>query len=1416
MNYDAFMGQTTARNLYRRGSHVTEIMEEPQRIDLIYITERIITILCPPGCSEQIYLQSLQEIISMLQSKHGHSYMLINLSQKNNILTQMNHKVLDTGWVDLLAPSLEQIFSVCSTMENWLQTQPKHVLVLHCRGEKGRLGVLVASYIHFSNVSSSADLSLDHFAMRRFYNDKLSALMTPSQKRHVNAAQTKQLYIVLQPAQLLKGDIMVVCYDKNSRSSSRQVVFRLQFHTGLVQGHALTFFKADLDGASEDPRFPEDGKVELLLSDSPEKITGRELWHNGRCVTVDYDTLDPLVRRDSYQDTSPETAPPHILDPGNGGLYAGVRKRSSEEGASLALTASSPSCSDQALSASSDSGLSVASQGQTGAKQKRGAARGKCTLAGRLVAGVDFEIAQPLLEVMTELAANGGEGELAGDESGLGLTINGEASSSERETDILDDEDEIDGEAAPALDMPSLSSICSLSSENLPGTQTEYSTQSWVQQQQVDVVTDTYLEERVSRVRKERPPPLVAPDTPLRGISSREAVQRGLVDEDGTHSATQNTGNTPSADTTHTSSCQEEDLASLTTDIDESIEQLNQLILDLDPTFVPVPTRCAPLSRSASLQTNGLSHKENTHPSGWRQQKQVSDVTDYAGVHRPGWRGGGAQSFRGSPLYSPSFSPSQHGHLYKTNSVDYRGQTDSSDIVPPTPAFPVSPPTPYVKHFSEFSQLRTGEQWDQRSWTQDSRSFLDSMNHASGSTEGELFSRSEASVTPASCQRIFGSMCSVSSDSPLPHTDSTPNAHSSPRGAQRGLGGGLWALRETDSTDLSSVLFGNGSLEHSLLEAVEGLGSLNIGGDGGLPPLLPEKRKGGEGGELGSRSPSLSGFSSPHSGSSLSIPLSSPMTPDPLRGLSGAPSPGADFGSKQDTVKFVQDTSKFWYKPDISRDQAIAVLKDKEPGSFIVRDSHSFRGAYGLAMKVATPPLSVLQQSKKGDLSNELVRHFLIECTQRGVRLKGCPNEPYFGSLTALVCQHSITPLALPCKLILPDRDPVEELNDSSPQTATNSAAELLKQGAACNVWYLGSVELESLTGHQAVQKATTQTLSMDPPPASTVVHFKVSAQGITLTDNQRKLFFRRHYAVNTVIFCSLDPQGRKIFGFVARKSQSETENICHLFAEHDPEQPASAIVNFVSKVMIGSHKKFLASEGMESREWRNWKWDRDIGDTSQSCSAAWPGEKRDNVKGGVNQSSILECSGLSPDVTALALRSVVLKGLPIVLGDDSSEVYKTCFDTAKEEALASVTVGVLTVVNEDAEQQGLNAVHLQPISTAIILEGKRGDFFDIFSCPKLEHVPRVNAAAADRGVKVLETLLECKACSIAWLHSLVGKDSVPLSNDQGGKERQEEGEKRRSREKGETLSDPVLQGRMAFRKSGRVFEVAVPGEQRA
>lgn len=46
-----------------------------------------------------------------------------------------------------------------------------------------------------------------------------------------------------------------------------------------------------------------------------------------------------------------------------------------------------------------------------------------------------------------------------------------------------------------------------------------------------------------------------------------------------------------------------------------------------------------------------------------------------------------------------------------------------------------------------------------------------------------------------------------------------------------------------------------------------------------------------------------------------------------------------------------------------------------------------------------------------------------------------------------------------------------------------------------------------------------------------------------------------------------------RIFGFVAKKPGSVAENVCHLFAELDPEQPAIAIVNFINKVMLSQRR---------------------------------------------------------------------------------------------------------------------------------------------------------------------------------------------------------------------------------------------------
>ncbi|KAM6039236.1 tensin-2-like [Chlamydotis macqueenii] len=310
-------------------------------------------------------------------------------------------------------------------------------------------------------------------------------------------------------------------------------------------------------------------------------------------------------------------------------------------------------------------------------------------------------------------------------------------------------------------------------------------------------------------------------------------------------------------------------------------------------------------------------------------------------------------------------------------------------------------------------------------------------------------------------------------------------------------------------------------------------------------------------------------------------PCSHPLLPEKRR----PPAPGGPRDGAAPEAAFAQDTSRFWYKPGLSRDRAVALLKEEPPGSFLVRESRSCPGAFGLALRVPAPPSGTRSLPHgTGDPREQLVRHFLIESGPRGVRVRGCREEPQFGSLPALVLHHSISPISLPCALRLPGKDPLEETGGRPASPSVSTAAELLRQGAACSVLLLGSVDTEALTGPQALAKATGTVLGGSPAPRPCLVHFRVSAQGITLTDNQRRLFFRRHYPVSSVTYCNTDPKQRRwanedgttstIFGFVAKKAGGVGEgNACHVFAEHDPEQPATAIVTFVTRVMLGTRR---------------------------------------------------------------------------------------------------------------------------------------------------------------------------------------------------------------------------------------------------
>ncbi|KAF8566066.1 hypothetical protein P879_02977 [Paragonimus westermani] len=71
---------------------------------------------------------------------------------------------------------------------------------------------------------------------------------------------------------------------------------------------------------------------------------------------------------------------------------------------------------------------------------------------------------------------------------------------------------------------------------------------------------------------------------------------------------------------------------------------------------------------------------------------------------------------------------------------------------------------------------------------------------------------------------------------------------------------------------------------------------------------------------------------------------------------------------------------------------------------------------------------------------------------------------------------------------------------------------------------YLGSIDTENLTGASAIRKAVDVLLENASQVKQTEVTIKVTQDGLTVTDNWRKLFFRRHYPFFSVSYCAVDP----------------------------------------------------------------------------------------------------------------------------------------------------------------------------------------------------------------------------------------------------------------------------------------------------
>lgn len=145
--------------------------------------------------------------------------------------------------------------------------------------------------------------------------------------------------------------------------------------------------------------------------------------------------------------------------------------------------------------------------------------------------------------------------------------------------------------------------------------QGSYSTQTWVRQQQMVAAPhysylpeESGVEERFQATKQE--------------VSPKVSVGEQI----------------PAASSRENEKSHDEEFNSLTVDIDNSIDQLNQLILDLDPTFVPIPTRTNSVKKNGGLTAgnNGMTLRfsENTRSQqSGKIEERISGATLFSMVN---------------------------------------------------------------------------------------------------------------------------------------------------------------------------------------------------------------------------------------------------------------------------------------------------------------------------------------------------------------------------------------------------------------------------------------------------------------------------------------------------------------------------------------------------------------------------------------------------------------------------------------------------------------------------------------------------------------------------------------------------------------------------------------------------------------